>query len=219
MSKKRVVIVAGGDLDPKDMERVNPDTDWIIGVDGGAKYLLEQGIDPDCLVGDFDTLDASFMEQLSKKRVQMRRLPVEKDQTDTHYACEIALLHQPEELILLGVWGGARVDHALANISLLEWLLDQEVKAVIYSGTNRIRMIQGPFVTEIQKSEYDYLSLLPVTKQVRGIYTKGLKYTLTNGTLIRGTTLGISNELIDEKGIIQMEKGKMLLIESSDRLF
>lgn len=219
MKNSRVVIVAGGELNSKDLARVNPKSDWIIGVDGGAKHLLERGIDPNCLVGDLDSLDPSFVEQLSQKQIQMKRLPIEKDQTDTHYACEVALLQQPEELILLGMWGGARVDHALANIGLLEWLLDHQVSAVIYSGTNRIRMIQGPSVTEISKGEYEYLSLLPVTQQVRGIYTEGLKYTLTNGTLTRGFTLGISNEIIDPQAVIRIKEGKILLMESSDGLF
>lgn len=216
MVYSRVVIVSGGELTSKDIKRVRHQTDWIIAADGGAQQLLAYGIKPHVLVGDFDTLAQEQVEQLQQQHVEIVRLPTQKDMTDTHYACEKALTYKPNELILLGVWGGARMDHAIANLGLLEWLQEQGVQATIYAGTNRLRLLQGPAKVTIQKNDYHYISLLPISKQVSGIYTRGLQYTLHNGTLTRGLTRGISNELAAEKASIQLESGMVLLIETSD---
>lgn len=217
--KRRVVIVAGGEFHSTDAKRINPRDDFIIASDGGARALIEHEIWPHLLVGDMDTLEHEKIEQLKQKKIKIEYLPSEKNVTDTHYACEKALTYQPDEVALLGVWGGARMDHALANIGLLEWLGEQGAEAVIYAGTNRVQMMKGPAKVVLEKGSFQYLSLLPISDKVEGIDTVGLKYTLKNGCLKRGFTRGISNELVSEQAIIRIQKGKVLLIESSDWLF
>lgn len=216
MKRKRVVIVAGGDFHSMDAKRINPMSDLIVAADGGAQRLASHGIWPHLLVGDLDSLKQEQVNVISQKIEKIERIPKEKDVTDTHYACQKALLYNPSEIALFGVWGGARIDHALANIGLLEWLSDREAKAIIYSGTNRIQMVKGPTKVLLEKSNYQYISLLPISKKVKGIDTQGLKYTLENGELRRGFTLGMSNEIIAEPAMIHIQSGKALLIETSD---
>lgn len=219
MKRNRVVVVAGGELTAFDVKQIDQDRDWIIAADGGAKHLADYGIIPHLLVGDMDTLIPEQLHQMKKQQIEIKYLPTEKNETDTHYACEQALGYQPEEIILLGVLGGKRFDHALANIGLLEWLTEQGMKAMIYAETNRLQLLVGPTKATIQKGIYQYLSLLPISEQVNGIYTQGLKYTLHNGTLTRGWTRGLSNEWADGQATIQIQRGKVLLVESSDWLF
>lgn len=216
MGKQRVVVVAGGELTIRDVKRIHPSDDWIIAADGGAAKLIKHGVWPNVLVGDMDTLQNEDWEILNQKELEIDRLPVEKDVTDTHYACEKALQYSPNEVVLLGVWGGARIDHAIANLGLLEWFLDQGIDAVIYANNNRIRLLKGPATIKLKKENFKYLSLLPVSEKVTGIDTIGLKYTLKNGSLQRGYTRGISNEWAHEQGIIRIRQGKLIVIESSD---
>lgn len=219
LRKRRVVIVAGGELYATDVKQIHPEEDWIIASDGGARKIIRHGIWPHLLVGDMDTLQKEELEPIKQKNIPIEYLPTEKDVTDTHYACEKALAYQPDEVALFGVWGGARMDHALANIGLLEWLDEQGTKAVIYAGTNRAQMIKGPEKVVVTKGSFQYLSLLPISAKVEGIDMVGVKYTLKNGSLQRGLTRGISNELVSEQAIITIQEGKVLLIESSDWLF
>jgi thiamine pyrophosphokinase len=219
MRYKRTVIVAGGDLPARDIERIDPLRDWLIAVDGGAVELLAHGLRPHVLVGDMDTLPAAQLAKLTALHVVIERLPQEKDVTDTHYACEVALRYPERELILLGGWGGPRVDHALGNVALLEWLLEQGMQATMYAASSRLTLWQGPAEVRIAKDEYQYLSLLPLSEQVHGMNTHGLKYTLRNETLTRGLTRGLSNEWLAKQALLQIERGKVLLVESDDRLF
>ncbi|MEA1972444.1 MAG: hypothetical protein U9N34_04000, partial [Candidatus Cloacimonadota bacterium] len=56
------------------------------------------------------------------------------------------------------------------------------------------------------------VSLIPFSKQVDGIYTKGLKFRLANETLYRNQTRGISNVLTKKQVEINLTKGKLLII-------
>ena len=45
---------------------------------------------------------------------------------------------------------------------------------------------------------------------------KGFKYKLTDKTLVRNETIGISNEIEREEGFITLESGELMVIESKD---
>lgn len=66
--------------------------DWI-GVDGGAKYLLERGIPMIKAMGDFDSLSESELASLKEHVADVSEFPAEKDLTDT----EIGLLFAMEK--------------------------------------------------------------------------------------------------------------------------
>lgn len=88
-----------------------------IGIDAGAIRLLKEGITPAAAIGDFDSLKEEEKKFL-QNRDNILIYPVEKDETDT----ELALMkyydkdHSP--IILFGAFGG-RLDHTLANLSLM----------------------------------------------------------------------------------------------------
>ena len=68
----------------------------------------------------------------------------------------------------------------------------------------------------INKQFGTYLSLLPFTPQVTGITLKGVKYPLENAILNSGISLGISNEIVDDRAEIMFQDGILLGIESRD---
>jgi len=49
-----------------------------------------------------------------------------------------------------------------------------------------------------------------------GVTTKGLVYKLDNADLSFGTGLGVSNEFNDEKAVISVRKGLLLVFLSKD---
>ena len=65
-------------------ERPGPG-DFVIAADAGYEICLKEGLQPDLLLGDFDSMEppANF--------AQVRRLPVEKDDTDTLAALKVGL--------------------------------------------------------------------------------------------------------------------------------
>lgn len=212
---KRAVVIAGGYSSPTLIHKWVAQSDLVIAADAGVLALLDEKIVPHYAVGDFDSAGKVF-EQWEDRGIEVIRLPVAKDVTDTHAALEQAVKHQPEEIVLLGVLGGARFDHALCNIGLLEWLFERGVRGRIVDDTNEILFASGPAQVEVEKEHYTYLSLIPVSKQVEEIVTHGLLYPLRKETLYRGESRGISNEWLETKGTISWSKGDLLILKSCD---
>ncbi|MGA8942046.1 MAG: thiamine diphosphokinase [Thermoactinomyces sp.] len=218
MASGRIVVIAGGDLTQTELDFIQPETDFIISADAGAVQLEKAGLLPNLAVGDFDTTGIAYMEELQKKGVQVLSLPQEKAFTDMHFALNCAVRQKPGEILILGALGGARFDHTLANVGLLEWLDEQGIKAAIVNRTNRLQLITGPGKTVFSAIHFKYVSLIPVSKTVSGIYTDGLKYKLSHESLIRGETRGISNELLKVPAVVSIERGICLVVESRDRI-
>ena len=62
----RCIMMCAGEYYPMEID-IRPD-DFVIAVDGGLFYLMETGIEPDLLLGDFDSLkDAGYEEDAGDK--------------------------------------------------------------------------------------------------------------------------------------------------------
>lgn len=77
-----------------------------IGADRGALYLIEQGITPHAIVGDFDSLSEEEYQRVLAWTNDQQRFQEEKNETDTDLALLKAFTYAPEEIILTGVTGG-----------------------------------------------------------------------------------------------------------------
>ncbi|SDY57255.1 thiamine diphosphokinase [Thermoactinomyces sp. DSM 45892] len=213
---KRVVVIAGGEVSPEDLHLIQSD-DFLITADAGVEPLLDLGMRPHLAVGDFDTTKQDYLFQLQDLKIPYRTLPREKDVTDTHFALEEAVKLQPSEILLLGALGGSRFDHALANLYLLEWIATTSIPCTLVSGKNQICLLVGPTTIRVTKGDTGYISLLPCSDQVVGVTLKGFRYPLNDATLIRGVSLGVSNEIAQESGEITIRLGKCFCMQSADR--
>ncbi|WP_339063419.1 thiamine diphosphokinase [Tepidibacillus marianensis] len=215
MADKNLYIVSGGILTERLISLIQEE-DIIIGVDRGAEWLMEHGKVPHYIVGDFDSANPSFLESAKEKygdRIQI--FPSEKDETDTELAIHSAISLHPKSITVVGAIG-TRLDHVLANIHVLLQAEQQNIPSQIYGTNNRIRLVLPNRTLQLQKGEYKYVSLLPLTENVQGIEISGFKYKLSQATMQIGTPYGISNELINDAGIISIGKGILLVIESKD---
>lgn len=187
----------------------------LIGVDAGALWLLDHGYSLHIAVGDFDTIGNFGVQKLQQNNINMIQVAPEKDETDTELALSIAMNHSAKKIVIYGGFG-SRVDHSLANIQLLWRCLNNNIECQIMDPNNRIHLINQSIVLK-KHHEYPFVSLIPFTANVSGVTLHGFKYSLTNATLEWGSTIGISNELIEEQGSIVLQQGVLLVIESNDK--
>lgn len=210
----KAVIVCNGSV--KDYNVIRPffeNAGYIISVDGGAGHLRKLGIMPDVLLGDFDSANREDIEYFQTRGIKAEQFPVEKDMTDSELAIERAVEKGVDEIIFIGAMG-SRVDHSMANIFLLKKLLDQKVKACIADEHNRVYMFDKTF--SMPRVEGYKLSLIPVTEEVTGVTTKGLKYPLNNATMHLGTSWGVSNEFYEDIAGVTIGSGTLLVCLSRD---
>jgi thiamine pyrophosphokinase len=214
MKNMHVVIFAGGIVRPgKALFDAIGSADMCIAADSGAATALQYGCIPRIVVGDFDSLDGSLLEDLSKRGSKIRRAAVEKDETDTELAVQVAIDEGATMITLAGALGGARFDHAMANILLLAGF--EEVPITLVDGPSTGWIVRGPGSTTINGQAGDLVSLLPLTGDASGIRTRGLYYALEGETLAFGKPRGVSNVLTEEHAEVSMENGILFVIHTN----
>lgn len=122
-----LLLVGGGTLDPDDLRRVHNLCAAVVAVDSGADALLAEGVTPDWVVGDFDSVSAAALARVPPAR-QIRI--AEQDTTDF----EKALSQSSARAVICLGFTGARIDHELAVYSAL--LRRPDVRAVVLGGVD-----------------------------------------------------------------------------------
>lgn len=216
----RVLIVTGGTVNDEFLTELIFKTEFtsIIAVDGGLKVLYRNNLKPDAIVGDFDTIEPEILSKYKySPTTEVVSLNPEKDYTDTQSALEYALKSKPDEIFIIGGIG-SRIDHSLANIAILEVAMEANVRAFIVNENNKIRMICGNVMIDKKDLYGPYISLLPFGGEAKGVTLKGFKYNLDNFDFVTSkvASLGISNEMVEDKAFINIQNGRMLLIEARD---
>ena len=120
-----------------------------------------------------------------------------------------------KEVILLGALG-IRFDHSIVNIHLLYWMMQQGVHGEIWDTHNRIFLIDHSISIKKEMCFGTYISLLPLTDRVTGVTLKGMKYPLYETILEKGSSLGVSNEIVSQEAQILLENGVLLIIQARD---
>ena len=212
----KTLIVSGGNVEEEEITHIykNNKFNYIIASDGGLKILDKLNILPNYIIGDFDSIDKEVLNKYTDSNIEIRKLNPEKDYTDTHMALKLAIELKSKDITILGAIG-TRMDHTIANIHILREAIEKDIQCKIINNNNEIKLINK--TTIISKNDkYKYISLIPITTTVEGVTLTGFKYSLLNDSLKVGQSIGISNEQMDNKGIIDLKSGILILIQSKD---
>jgi thiamine pyrophosphokinase len=181
---------------------------YVVAADAGAATALQFGLTPHVVIGDLDSMDEATLVHLVTRGVPVEKYPRDKDATDGQLAVERALEESPTELWLLGFLGGPRLDQALANVLLLTHVA---VPTVLVDERNECRLLRGPATHVWNPEASEVISLLPLSTEVRGVSTLGLRWALDGDTLPRGETRGVSNEPAAAEVSVRIAEGLLLL--------
>lgn len=225
---KHVLIVTGGHLNI-DFAKAYIKTlsyDKVFAVDKGLEYVDAMDIIPDCLIGDFDTVDTGLLvtyeERISNGELGtcIERYPAMKAKTDTEIALDIAIKEGADCITLLAATG-SRMDHMLANLGLLIKVAKFKVKMYIVDETNRVQIMDHDNFAKCILSKKEqfgkYISLIPITPCVEGVRCEGALYPLNEESIYLAESRTVSNEIEDEYMEITITDGMMLVIESRDK--
>ena len=206
-----VILGAGPVEEPAVLTPLLRPDDWFIAADGGMALAVSLGVRPAVLVADFDS-----GQELANSPAEVLRLPVEKDWTDTMAAAMLALERGYRDFLLLGCTGG-RLDHTMANIAVMQYILNRGGQAVMADECNRVRLLR-PGCHVVPPLAGWKLSLFPFGGEVSGITLRQVKYPLTDAKLEPEDSVGVSNEFLDCPAEISFREGCLLLFFSRDPL-
>ena len=201
--KKRCVIVSAGDFTPTDYRP--QEGDFVIAADGGYTYLLDMGITPDLCIGDFDSLGYTPPD------CPIYTLPVEKDCTDTDAALRKGLERGCSEFLLLGMLGGKRLSHTLANLQTLTVLAEKHIPhKLVGDGITVCALTTGDTVSFTEKDSC-HVSVLAIT-DTAAVTLCGLYYNGDNISLTNRFPLGVSNSTVGKNALVRCEDGVLLVV-------
>lgn len=195
-------VVGAGDC-PK-LEIAKGECDCLIAADAGYRYCKENGLLPDIVIGDFDSLGV-----VPQGETVIKLNPV-KDITDMHAAVDRGIEKGYRKFVLYGATGG-RLDHTLANLQLIASLSQKGYKAEIVDEKSIITAVTDGKIC-FDSSYSGYISLFSHTEKCEGITIKGLKYNLDNSCITNSFPLGVSNEFIGGESEISIKKGTAIIV-------
>lgn len=193
-----------GALEVNNMPILPQSGDFVIAADKGYMTLKMLGINPNLIVGDFDSL--GFVPTGDN----IEKLNICKDDTDTAHAVDIGFEKGFREFIVYGGVGG-RLDHSFANIQLAKSIARRGGKGVFIGDTETFTVIKDGSIS-FDESQTGCISVFSLSDESTGVSEKGLAYTLDNATLTNDNALGVSNEFIGKKSHISVKNGYLLII-------
>ena len=211
----KVILFAGAEIrDYSFCESYMDGADAVICCDAGMRHAQALGIDPDYIVGDFDSTASEVLEYYKAKNIPIRQFPTRKNETDMELGIILALELGATDLVLFGGIGD-RFDHTLANAHYLLSLLKKGVRARLVDDKNCVEVIDQHLT--LHGKVGDLVSTLPLSMEVTGITLQGFSYPLTDATLtLDGDYIAVSNVLAEETATIDIKSGYLYVIRSRD---
>ncbi|MED4226039.1 thiamine diphosphokinase [Neobacillus cucumis] len=211
-------LLAGGpeELLPDLTRYQETDAIWV-GVDRGVFHLINRNITPAMAFGDFDSVSEEELSVIEHQVSGIRKYKPEKDETDLELALNWALDQNPTCIRLFGATGG-RLDHLFANVQLLISPIraNNPVDVYLIDQKNIIFLKEAGHYTIEKIPSKKYISFVPLTLEVTDLTLEGFKFPLKNRHITLGSTLCISNELINDYGTFSFSKGILIVIRSND---
>lgn len=205
------VIVSNGFPPTKELlESEIENADLIIGADGGGNKILNLGVTPHFVIGDMDSF-----QKPETVNFEVIHEP-DQETNDLEKALSLAIKKEAETCTVLGAFG-ERIDHALKNLSVFK-----QFHSAFRQLTYKDERFQAFLVTREDKWERpvgSVVSLFPLSGEVKGVNTEGLRFPLNGETLKNGVRDGTSNENIEQEFSIKIERGDLVVfIERKDKV-
>lgn len=210
----KCILIGAGDLTMGELTVANDD--YVIAVDGGLSYCSILNVEPDLILGDFDSV--SEQEKLAVEQLKQTvpekicQLPVCKDDTDMLAAIKKGLELGYTDFRIYAATGG-RFDHTLANIQCLLYLKNHGAVGYLVDGMGMVLVLQNESV-HFRKELEGTMSLFALTGEAKGVNIRGMKYPLENAVITNDFPIGISNEFIGEAAEVSVEDGELVCMIS-----
>ena len=202
--KNPLVIVANGKYPthPIPVELLK-NANYIIACDGGVNNLTINGIIPDCIIGDLDSISGINKEKFKSKTIEI----LDQSENDLRKAINYCVENKIKDVSIIAATG-KREDHTIGNIFSLMKYNNTNIK--IYSDTGMFSCISDD--NRIKSFKGQNISIFCTDKSIE-IESKGLKYNFNqnNITTLFYCTLNKSNK---EYFDINISHGSIIIFQT-----
>ncbi len=192
-----ITLLGGGEMVPGQLTRALLHAPDLVAVDSGADQALTQGLMPQLVLGDLDSIS-----QAGRAAIAPERLWHIPSQDSTDFDKALAAVHAP--LILALGFTGARLDHTLAGMSTL--VRNPQARMVVDAGEDLCFL--APPRLQLSLPPGSRLSLFPMAP-VR-CESSGLVWPTAGLALDPAGVIGTSN--IVSEGVVTLAPDKPAML-------
>ena len=176
----------------------------IVCCDGAAEKLLQQGLEPACIVGDLDSLPPALKKRFADRLHQ----ELEQEHNDLTKAVTFCKSSGYSNITILGATG-KREDHTLGNISLLADYAE-EVNAQMITDYGVLNAVAQ--TTAFESVAGQQVSLFRMSEKAR-VTLENLKYPLHSSPLAK-LWQGSLNEALGSSFTVTLDGGKVVVFRA-----
>lgn len=204
MKNKVILIIANGKAPKKQLlQSLVKESDCIIAADGGANICFKNNINPDYIVGDFDSITNKVKNHFKNSEFIHRP---DQDDHDLLKALKFCQTLNPLKVVVAAVFG-KRIDHILSNLFILQ-NQDFKFKLEFIDDYVKVVLIRKSHIFHLPaKHPISFLSY----KAVFGVTLTGFKYNLNNRDFPKGFN-GVSNEVVENPASVSVKNGTLISI-------
>ena len=122
--KKSALLIAAGEISENIFKKVFSKKKLCIAIDGGYNYCIDSGFIPDVVIGDFDSLDYSL---INEEIISIHQ--ESQEETDLSKAINWTLSKGIKDIEIIGVESG-RCDHILGAYAALAELNQEKMTTI-----------------------------------------------------------------------------------------
>lgn len=208
MNNRKCLIVSGGECGKINIKKEN--YDLVIACDRGYENSKMLGINADVLIGDFDSMECPHDQGTPDPKPEIIRFPVRKDDTDTMLAARLAMERGFTDITLCCCLGG-RLDHLIANIQTLAWIVSHGGYAEVIEE-NELMFAFADTSVHVKAIEGWSLSVFSLCDVSRHVTIRGTSYTLDDGSITNNFPVGLGNFWADKEAVISAGDGQLLVV-------
>ncbi|MCP1200182.1 thiamine diphosphokinase [Notoacmeibacter sp. MSK16QG-6] len=208
----RYALFLGGDMDatPRLMSQIAGLS--VIAADSGMAHAERLGVTPELWVGDFDSVSPGDIERFGE--VEIQRHPVDKDMTDGDLAFREAIRRGARSLLVVGAFGGPRLDHAMQITMAAIGLHEAGIDTVLTDGRQEGYPLRIGEENRFEFSEGTLFSIL-VFSDLKDLSVSGARWPLAEETIPFGSSRTLSN-VAEGPLTITLSAGRGLLLVTQD---
>ncbi len=204
----KAYIFAGPDLeDISFLKGIDFSDACLLAADCGIEILNRLNLSPNLIIGDFDS-----HKKPEGADCEILTFKIEKDDTDTMLCVKNALEAGFDDITIISGVGG-RLDHTIANIQTLSYILNNGAVGRILSDKTEIYLLSGGSYSFDKRAGYS-MSLFSYSERVSNLSISGAKYNARSVQIDNTFPLGVSNEIVKDSCSVSFDEGCLLVVFS-----
>lgn len=185
------VVLAGGAVQPTErLLALIANASFVVAADGGLASAEPLGLQPDLIVGDFDSVTPEDLA--CYPGLPQMRHPRIKDSLDLELALDEAEGRGWKRVVVVGALGG-RVDQTLAAVLIAGRRARGGTNILLANGTQEVWLLATGDVREPDLPVGTVFSVSSLVDDAR-VDVEGARFELRDATLPFGVGFGVSNE-------------------------